>query len=63
MTDQGVAFQATFAAGEGTGVWEEVGVFNAAGVDAGDMLNHLVTSLGTKGAGSAWVLTLTITIS
>lgn len=58
---QTVTFQATFAAGQATGVWEEVGAFNAlAGVT---MLNHLVSSLGTKAAGSAWVLTLTITIS
>ena len=63
VSAQTVTFQATFAAGEGTGTWEEVGVFNAAGVNAGDMLNHLVSSLGTKAAGSAWVLTLTITIS
>ena len=63
VANQTVTFQATFAAGEGTGTWEEVGVFNAAGVDAGDMLNHLVSTLGTKAAGSAWVLTLTITIS
>ena len=61
VSAQTVTFQATFAAGQATGVWEEVGVFNAlAGVT---MLNHLVSSLGTKAAGSAWVLTLTITIS
>ena len=61
VANQTVTFQATFAAGQATGVWEEVGAFNAlAGVT---MLNHLVSTLGTKAAGSAWVLTLTITIS
>lgn len=63
VTDQSVAFQATFDDDDSQGNWEEVGVFNAAGVDAGDMLNHLVSSLGSKGAGATWVLTLTITIS
>ena len=61
VSAQTVTFQATFAAGQATGAWEEVGAFNAlAGVT---MLNHLVSALGTKAAGSAWVLTLTITIS
>ena len=63
VSAQTVTFQATFAAGEADGTWLEVGVFNAAGVNAGDMLNHLVSDLGTKGASSVWVLTLTITIS
>ena len=63
VSAQTVTFQATFVAGEASVTWEEVGVFNAAGVNAGDMLNHLVSTLGTKAAGSAWVLTLTITIS
>lgn len=61
VATQVVTFQATFAAGQATGVWEEVGAFNAlAGVT---MLNHLVSALGTKASGSAWVLTLTITMS
>ncbi len=61
VTDQSVAFAATFGAGHATGDWEEVGVFNS--LAAGDMLNHIVSSLGTKAAGAAWVLTITITIS
>lgn len=61
VTDQSVAFSANFAAGQATGVWEEVGVLNAAA--AGDLLNHVVSALGTKAAGAAWVLTITITIS
>lgn len=61
VTNQSVAFAATFAAGVATGAWEEVGTFNH--LTVGDMLNHLVTPLGTKAAGAAWVLTITITIS
>jgi len=61
VSAQTVTFQATFAAGQATGLWEEVGAFNA--LAAGTMLNHLVSSLGNKGVNSAWVLTLTITIS
>ncbi len=61
VTDQSVAFSALFDTGHADGAWEEVGVFNS--LAAGDMLNHIVSPLGTKGAGSAWVLTITITIS
>jgi len=61
VTNQSVAFSASFAGGAATGAWNEVGVFNS--LAAGSMLNHLVTPLGTKGATSVWVLTITITIS
>lgn len=61
VTDQGVAFAATFANGHATGDWEEVGVFNNA--TAGSMLNHIVSPLGTKGGTATWILTITITIS
>jgi hypothetical protein len=61
VTDQDVVFQATFNDDGSQGNWEEVGVLNAAA--AGDLLNHLVSSLGAKGAGATWVLTLTITVS
>lgn len=61
VTNQSVAFSANFASGHASGAWEEVGVFNH--VTAGAMLNHVVSPLGTKAAGAAWVLTITITIS
>ncbi len=61
VTDQSVAFSATYIAGQATGAWEEVGVLNGAGAD--DLLNHVVGALGTKAGAAAWVLTITITIS
>ena len=61
VTNQSVAFSATFANGHATGAWNEVGVFNAA--VAGAMLNHVVSALGTKDIAATWVLTITITIS
>lgn len=61
VTNQSVAFSASFGGAVGTGDWEEVGTFNAAA--AGDMLNRIVSSLGTKPGGATWVLTVTITIS
>ena len=61
VTNQSVAFSANYAAGQATGVWEEVGVLNGPGAD--DLLNHVVASLGNKAGAAAWVLTITITIS
>jgi len=62
---QTVTFQSTFGAGVGTMTWEEVGVCNgnAPPAAASEMLNRIVTSIGAKGAGDAWVLTIAITIS
>ncbi len=65
VTDQSVAFLGTFPVASATGDWKEVGVFNdpTLTIDTGDMLNHIVSALGNKAAGAAWVLTITITIS
>jgi len=61
VTNQSVAFSAAFDDDTSQVAWAEVGVFN--GTPAGDMLNHVVSALGTKAAGATWVLTITITIS
>ena len=58
-----VTFQATFNDDNSLGDWEEVGVFNNAAADTGALLNRFLSTLGTKGAGQTWVLTLTITIT
>lgn len=65
IVSQTVTFQSTFGAGVGTMTWEEVGVCNGnAPPGAGhEMLNRIVSSIGAKGAGDAWVLTIAITIS
>lgn len=52
---------ATFAAGEGTGTWEEAGVFNAA--STGTMLCRFLTGTVTKGASDSITVTWTLTIS
>lgn len=41
--------------------WEEWGVFNNS--TGGTMLSRLVESLGTKGAGQTWDLTVDITVN
>ena len=61
VTDQSVVFSAAFDDDTSQVAWAEVGVLNAA--VAGDLLNHVVSALGTKAAGATWVLTITITIS
>ena len=43
--------------------WWEWGFFNSVTADTGCMLNRAVSSMGTKAAGSTWVLTATITIT
>lgn len=56
-----IDFQSTFGSSEANFAWQEVGTFNAA--SAGDMLNRVVQSLGTKTSGATWTLTETITWS
>jgi hypothetical protein len=62
-TDMVVTFQADFTGAEANYAWNEVGTFNDITPGAGQMLNRKVQVLGTKGAGSTWTLTLTITLS
>jgi len=53
-------WQSVFSTAGSDGAWEEWGIFNAAA--AGTMLNHKITSLGTK-AGGTWTFTVTVTLS
>ena len=55
-----VTYHRTFAAGEGTGVITEAGVFNAA--SGGDMGLYTDALNFTKGASSSYELTWTLTI-
>jgi hypothetical protein len=43
--------------------WWEWGFFNSVTAATGTMLNRAVSDMGTKAAGSTWVLTATITIT
>jgi hypothetical protein len=52
-------FRSDFASGDANFAWEEFGVFNAAA--AGIMLNHALSTQGTKTAGQIWTATATIT--
>ena len=61
-TSQQIVFQGTYTSGAANFAWNEFGVFNAA-AGGGTMFNRLVSSQGTKTAGQAWTLKLTITIS
>lgn len=58
---------ATFATGNGNLAWAEWGICGntASGANAATapLLNHKITSLGTKTSSAAWAFTITITIS
>jgi len=61
VTDNSVAYVATFGAGVGTGALTEAGIFNASA--AGTMLCRTVFSVINKGAADSMTITWTITIS
>lgn len=61
VTDNSVAYVATFGAGTGTGALTEAGIFNAS--SAGTMLCRTVYSTINKGAADSMTITWTITIS
>ena len=61
VTDNNVAYVATWAAGDGTGAITEAGIFNAA--SAGDMLARTVFSVVNKGADDSMTITWTVTVS
>lgn len=61
VTNNAVAYVATFGAGTGTGALTEAGIFNAS--SAGDMLCRTVFSVINKGAADSMTITWTITIS
>jgi len=56
-----ITWTATFQTNEANFAWNEAGVFNAA--SGGQMLCRRVQSLGTKSAGTVWILTYQITLS
>ena len=61
VTNNAVAYVATFGAATGTGALTEAGIFNAS--SAGDMLCRTVFSVINKGAADSMTITWTITIS
>lgn len=63
LAAQTITFQSSYGAGTGTWAWEEVAVFNGNTPPGDEMLNRVVSSLGTKAAGATWVLSIAITIS
>jgi hypothetical protein len=58
-----IVFRSTFGSAEANFVWAEWGVFNSATAATGRMLNRKVEALGTKGSGSTWTLTVTLTLA
>ena len=56
-----ISFVSTFLTSEANFAWNEAAIFNAAA--AGDMLNRVVQSFGTKTSSLQWVLTGTIALS
>jgi len=61
VTDNAVAYVASFAAGEGTGAITEAGIFNAS--SGGTLLCRTVFSVVNKGASDSMTITWTVTIS
>ena len=61
VTDNAVAYVATWAAGDGTAAITEAGIFDAA--SSGDMLARTVFSVVNKGAADSMTITWTITVS
>ncbi len=61
VTDNAIAYVATFPAGTGTGAVTEAGLFNDA--TTGDMLCRTVFSVINKAAGDSMVITWTVTVS
>lgn len=61
VTDNAVAYVATFGAGTGTGAVTEAGILNAA--SGGDMLCRTVFSVVNKAADDSLQITWTVTLS
>lgn len=62
VTDQTTTWRAIFDGDTGNFDWREFTVVNAAN-DAGDNLNRLVSSQGTKASGQVWTIDVEITWS
>jgi hypothetical protein len=68
-----ITIQATFASANGNGAWQEwgwvdcasfVGATTFAAVGTSPVLiNHKITSLGTKASGASWVFVATVTLA
>jgi len=68
-----ITIQATFGSSNGNGAWQEWGWYDAtsfvgsttkAGTGTSPvMINHKITSLGTKASGSSWVFVATVTLA
>mgnify|MGYP006970118052 FL=1 len=61
VTNNAVAYVATWAAGDATAALTEAGIFDAA--SSGDMLARTVFSVVNKGAADSMTITWTITVS
>tara|TARA_R110002012_G_scaffold61852_1_gene162274 strand:- start:689 stop:1114 length:426 start_codon:yes stop_codon:yes gene_type:complete len=61
VTNNAIAYVATYAAGDGTGAITEAGLFNAS--SGGDMLCRTVFSVVNKGSADSMTITWTITVS
>jgi hypothetical protein len=61
VTDNAIAYVATWAAGDATAAITEAGIFDAA--SDGDMLARTVFSVVNKGAADSMTVTWTVTVS
>ena len=61
VTDNEVAYVATFGAGTGTGAITEAGILNAA--SSGTLLCRTVFSVVNKGSADSMTITWTVTVS
>lgn len=61
VTNNEIAFVATFDAGDANFAWAEFGIFNHA--SAGVMLCRKVADHGTKASGDVWEFTVTVTVA
>ena len=61
VTNNAVAYVATWAAGDATAAITEAGIFDAA--SSGDMLARTVFSVVNKGAADSMTITWTVTVS
>ena len=61
VTDNAVAYVATWAAGDATAALTEAGIFDAS--SSGDLLARTVFSVVNKGAADSMTITWTITVS
>jgi hypothetical protein len=58
-----IVFRSTFGSSDANFAWAEWGVFNSATAATGRMLNRKVESNGTKGSGSTWTFTVTLSLA